>query len=56
MTQNIILNLGSYYFNSLIEDYNGVFPFAIAAYNAGPIELKLGEELMEIHQRTNILY
>jgi soluble lytic murein transglycosylase len=32
--------LGSYYFNSLMEDYNGVFPFAIAAYNAGPNRVK----------------
>ena len=30
------IKLGSYYFNSLMEDYNGVYPFAIAAYNAGP--------------------
>ena len=29
------IKLGSYYFNGLLEDYNGVFPFAIAAYNAG---------------------
>ena len=28
------------YFNSLIEDYNGVYPFAIAAYNAGPNMVK----------------
>ena len=30
------IKLGSYYFNGLLNDYNGVFPFAIAAYNAGP--------------------
>jgi soluble lytic murein transglycosylase len=34
------IKLGSYYFNSLMEDYNGVFPFAIAAYNAGPNRVK----------------
>jgi soluble lytic murein transglycosylase len=34
------IKLGSYYFNSLIESYNGVFPFAIAAYNAGPNRVK----------------
>tara|TARA_B100000963_G_scaffold282116_1_gene250681 strand:- start:52 stop:2301 length:2250 start_codon:yes stop_codon:yes gene_type:complete len=34
------IKLGSYYFNSLIEDYNGVYPFAIAAYNAGPNRVK----------------
>jgi len=34
------VKLGSYYFNSLLEDYNGVFPFALAAYNAGPKRVK----------------
>ena len=34
------IKLGSYYFNGLINDYNGVFPFAIAAYNAGPNRVK----------------
>ena len=34
------IKLGSYYFNSLMESYNGVYPFAIAAYNAGPNRVK----------------
>ncbi len=34
------IKLGSYYFNSLMEEYNGVYPFAIAAYNAGPNRVK----------------
>ena len=34
------IKLGSYYFNSLLSDYNNVFPFAIAAYNAGPNRVK----------------
>ena len=34
------IKLGSYYFNSLMENYNGVYPFAIAAYNAGPNRVK----------------
>ena len=34
------IKLGSYYFDSLLEDYNGVYPFAIAAYNAGPNRVK----------------
>ena len=34
------IKLGSYYFNSLLEQYNGAFPFAIAAYNAGPNRVK----------------
>ena len=35
-----ITKLGSYYFNGLLNDYNGVYPFAIAAYNAGPNRVK----------------
>ena len=34
------IKLGSYYFNSLLEQYDGVYPFAIAAYNAGPNRVK----------------
>jgi soluble lytic murein transglycosylase len=34
------IKLGSYYFNSLLINYNGVYPFAIAAYNAGPNRVK----------------
>jgi soluble lytic murein transglycosylase len=34
------IKLGSYYFNSLLDNYNGVYPFAIAAYNAGPNRVK----------------
>jgi soluble lytic murein transglycosylase len=34
------IKLGSYYFYGLLENYNGVFPFAIAAYNAGPNRVK----------------
>ena len=34
------IKLGSYYFNSLLSEYNNVFPFAIAAYNAGPNRVK----------------
>ncbi len=34
------IKLGTYYFNSLLENYGGVYPFAIAAYNAGPNRVK----------------
>tara|TARA_B100000941_G_scaffold290546_1_gene272923 strand:+ start:3604 stop:5844 length:2241 start_codon:yes stop_codon:yes gene_type:complete len=34
------IKLGSYYFNSLMENYTGIYPFAIAAYNAGPNRVK----------------
>ena len=30
------IRLGTYYFNSLLNEYGEVYPFAIAAYNAGP--------------------
>ena len=30
------IRLGTYYFNSLLNEYKEVYPFAIAAYNAGP--------------------
>ena len=34
------IKLGSYYFNSLLTNYDNVYPFAIAAYNAGPNRVK----------------
>ena len=34
------IKLGTYYLNSLLEQYSGVLPFAIAAYNAGPNRVK----------------
>ena len=35
------IKLGTFYFNMLLEDYGGVYPFAIAAYNAGPNRVKI---------------
>ena len=34
------IKLGTYYFNSLLDNYGGIYPFAIAAYNAGPKRVK----------------
>ena len=34
------ISLGTYYFNSLLSEYKEVYPFAIAAYNAGPKRVK----------------
>ena len=34
------IRLGTYYFNSLLNEYREVYPFAIAAYNAGPKRVK----------------
>ena len=37
---NYNIKLGTYYFSSLLDDYDGVFPFAIGSYNAGPNRIK----------------
>tara|TARA_Y100000590_G_scaffold289130_1_gene325512 strand:- start:250 stop:2535 length:2286 start_codon:yes stop_codon:yes gene_type:complete len=34
------IKLGTYYFNSLLNEYGEIYPFAIAAYNAGPKRVK----------------
>ncbi len=34
------IQLGTYYFNSLLNNYNEIYPFAISAYNAGPKRVK----------------
>ena len=34
------IRLGTYYFNSLLNEYKEIYPFAIAAYNAGPKRVK----------------
>jgi soluble lytic murein transglycosylase len=34
------IKLGTYYIDSLLKNYNGFFPYAIAAYNAGPNRVK----------------
>ena len=50
------IKLGSYYFNSLIEDYNGVYPFAIAAYNAGPNRVKTWRRINGDPSRGKLSY
>jgi len=39
------IKLGTYYFNSLLNDYGGIYPFAIAAYNAGPKRVKYWKKI-----------
>jgi soluble lytic murein transglycosylase len=34
------IKLGSYYLTGLLERYEGSYPFALAAYNAGPKRVK----------------
>ena len=50
------IKLGSYYFNGLLEDYNGVFPFAIAAYNAGPNRVKTWRRINGDPSRGQVSY
>ena len=38
------IRLGTYYFNGLLNEYGEIYPFAIAAYNAGPKKSKILEE------------
>ena len=37
------INLGSHYIAGLILEYDGAYPFAIAAYNAGPKQSDIGK-------------
>ena len=39
------IKLGSYYFNSLLNEYKEVYPFAIAAYNAGPKRVRYWRQI-----------
>ena len=48
------IKLGSYYFNGLLNDYNGVFPFAIAAYNAGPNRVKYWKKINKDPQKNRL--
>ena len=50
------IKLGSYYFNSLITDYNGVYPFAIAAYNAGPNRVKTWRKINGDPSKGDLTY
>ena len=50
------IKLGTYYFNSLIENYNGVYPFAIAAYNAGPNRVKTWRKINGDPTKGNLSY
>ena len=50
------IRLGSYYFNSLMENYNGVYPFAIAAYNAGPNRVKTWRKINGDPSKNELTY
>ena len=50
------INLGSYYIAGLILEYDGAYPFAIAAYNAGPKRVKYWKKINKNPQKGQIDY
>ena len=50
------IKLGTFYFNSLLNNYNGVYPFAIAAYNAGPNRVKTWRRVNGDPSKNQISY
>ncbi len=48
------IRLGTYYFNSLLNEYKEVYPFAIAAYNAGPKRVKYWRKINGDPSKGNI--
>ncbi len=50
------INLGSYYIGGLITQYKGSYPFATAAYNAGPKRVKYWKKINKDPQKKQIDY
>ncbi|RZO49802.1 MAG: lytic transglycosylase domain-containing protein [Candidatus Pelagibacterales bacterium] len=50
------IKLGSYYLSSLLEIYEGSYPFALAAYNAGPKRVKYWKKINGDPQKGKISY
>ena len=50
------INLGSHYIAGLILEYEGAYPFAIAAYNAGPKRVRYWKKLNKNPQKNQIDY
>ena len=50
------INLGSHYIAGLILNYEGAYPFAIAAYNAGPKRVKYWKKINKNPQKKEIDY
>jgi soluble lytic murein transglycosylase len=50
------INLGSHYVAGLILDYDGAYPFVIAAYNAGPNRVKYWKKINKDPQKKQIDY
>ena len=50
------IKLGSYYLTGLLEEYEGSYPFALAAYNAGPKRVKYWKKINGNPQKGKISY
>ena len=50
------ISLGTYYFNSLLNEYREIYPFAIAAYNAGPKRVKYWRKINKDPSKNKIDY
>ena len=50
------IKLGSYYLAGLLEEYEGSYPFALAAYNAGPRRVKYWKKINGDPQKRKISY
>ena len=50
------INLGSHYIAGLILQYDGAYPYAIAAYNAGPNRVKYWKKINKNPQKKQINY
>ena len=48
------INLGSHYIAGLILQYDGSYPFAVAAYNAGPNRVKFWKKINKDPQKKQI--
>ena len=50
------INLGSHYIAGLILEYDGAYPFAIAAYNAGPKRVRYWKKINKNPQKNQVNY
>ncbi len=50
------INLGSHYIAGLILEYDGSYPFALAAYNAGPKRVRYWKKINKNPQKKQIDY
>ena len=53
---NYNIKLGSYYLAGLLEEYEGSYPIALAAYNAGPKRVKYWKKINGDPQKGKINY